>query len=495
MDNNNLTKKISTNLIWRLLERFGAQGVTFIVSIVLARLLDPEVYGTIALITVITSILQVFVDSGLGTALIQKKNADDIDFSSVFYFNFLICFFIYFILYLFAPVIANFYNMQEIIPVIRTLGLIIIISGFKNIQNAYVSRNLMFKNYFFSTLGGTIIAAFVGIYMAYSGYGVWALVGQNLANQFIGTLILWFTVKWRPKKVFSWNRLKKLFSYGWKLLISSLIDTIWINLRNLIVGKIYTTEDLAFYNKGEEYPKYVTVALNSSIDSVLLPVMSAEQDDTERVKAMTRRAITTSSFVLWPIMMGLAFCAEPLVSLLLTDKWLPAVPYLRIFCLVYVFYPIHTANLNAIKAMGRSDLYLKLEICKKCVNLAIILITLNLGVFYIALGSILGSIVNQIINSFPNRKLMRYSYKEQIIDILPYILLSLFMGVIVSMITNLNLPSWLTLLIQVPLGIIIYLGGACLLKFEAWNYCINIVNQYIHINLGVRKIINKRGNK
>lgn len=495
MDNSNLTKKVSTNLMWRLLERFGAQGVTFIVSIVLARLLDPEVYGTIALITVITSILQVFVDSGLGTALIQKKNADDIDFSSVFYFNFLICIFIYFILYLFAPLIANFYNMPEIIPVIRALGLIIIISGFKNIQNAYVSRNLMFKNYFFSTLGGTIIAAFVGIYMAYSDYGVWALVGQNLANQFVGTLILWFTVKWRPQKVFSWNRLKKLFSYGWKLLISSLIDTIWINLRNLIVGKIYTTEDLAFYNKGEEYPKYATVALNSSIDSVLLPVMSAEQDDAGRVKAMTRRAITTSSFVLWPIMMGLAFCAEPLVLLLLTDKWLPAVPYLRIFCFVYAFYPIHTANLNAIKAMGRSDLYLKLEICKKCVNLAIILITLNFGVFYIALGSILGSIVNQIINSFPNRKLMHYAYKEQIIDILPYILLSLFMGVIVLMITNLNLPSWLTLLIQVPLGMVIYLGGACLLKFEAWNYCINIVNQYLHINLGVRKIINKRGNK
>lgn len=279
------SKQITSNLIWRLLERFGAQGVTLIVSIVLARILDPKIYGIIALITVITTILQVFIDSGLGTALIQKKNADSLDFSTVFYFNFVMCILLYIILFFAAPFIADFYKMLELVPVIRVLGLILLISGFKNIQNAYVSRHLLFKKYFFATLGGTITAAFVGIIMAYNGLGIWALVAQNLVNQLIDTIILWITVKWRPTREFSLDRLKKLFSYASKLLLSSLLDTVWGQLRQLIIGKKYSSTDLAFYNKGNEYPNYAVIALNSSIDSVLLPVMSKEQDNPQKCKS------------------------------------------------------------------------------------------------------------------------------------------------------------------------------------------------------------------
>ena len=198
--------------------------------------------------------------------------------------------------------------------------------------------------------------------MAYSGYGAWALVVQNLFNATIDTIILWITVKWYPKWEFSFSRLKVLYSYGWKLLVSTLLDRIWIQLRQLIIGIKYSTEDLAFYNKGHEFPEYATTAINSSIDSVLLPVMSKVQDSKEQVKMMTRRAIRVSSYVMWPVMMGLAACAEPLIRVLITDKWMFAVPYLRIFCITYAFYPIHTANLNAIKAVGRSDIFLKLEI-------------------------------------------------------------------------------------------------------------------------------------
>mgnify|MGYP002533427683 CR=1 FL=1 len=472
-------KVVTSNLIWRLLERFGAQGVTFIVSIVLARVLEPSVYGTVALITIITTILQVFVDSGLGTALIQKKDADSLDFSTVFYFNFLVCIVLYIGLFAFAPYIANFYNNMDLVPVIRVLGLILVISGFKNIQNAYVSKYLLFKLYFFATLGGTITAGIVGIWMVYHGYGIWALVVQNIVNQGFDTIILWVLVKWRPTKEFSISRLRNLFSYAWKLLLSSLLDTVWGQLRQLIIGKIYSTNDLAYYNKGNEFPNYTTLALNSSIDSVLLPVMSQAQDSIDEVRSMTRRAIKTSSFILWPMMMGLAGCSSSFICLVLTDKWLPCVPYLIIFCIVYAFYPIHTANLNAIKALGRSDLFLILEIIKKILNLLVILLTVQFGPFYMALGSIFVSVCSQIINSWPNRKLLNYKYQEQIMDIFPYIVMSVLMAGIVYSIELLNLPNLVTIGIQIPVGIIFYIGVSWILKIDSFVYCINILKKYV----------------
>jgi len=472
-------ENVSSNLLWRLLERFGAQGVTLIVSIVLARVLDTEVYGTVALVTVITTILQVFVDCGLGSALIQKKNTDSLDFSTVFYFNFLVCVILYIGLFLLAPSISKFYKRPVLTSLIRVSGLILIISGFKNIQNAYVSRHLLFKKYFFATLGGTLTAAFIGIYMAYNGMGVWSLVTQNLVNQFIDTLILWFVVKWRPTLEFSFQRLKGLFSYSWKLLISSLLDTLWNQLRQLIIGKRYSSNDLAFYNKGNEYPYYATLALNSSIDSVLLPVLSSAQDNVYEVKVMTRRAIKTSSYILWPIMMGLAACSKTLISVILTDKWLPAVPYLIIFCIVYAFYPIHTANLNAIKALGRSDLFLKLEVIKKILNLLIIFSTMWYGVFWLAFGSIIGSILGQLINSWPNRELLNYRYKEQILDILPYIVISVSMSLVVYSLSFLNLANWQILFLQISVGVIFYVSISYILKIDSFHYCINIVKKLI----------------
>ena len=420
-----MNKKITKNLLWKFLEKFGAQFVSFIVSIILARLLDPIVYGTIALVTVITTLLQVFIDSGLGVSLIQRKNSDDLDFSTVFYFNFLLCIVLYIGLFFCAPMIARFYEIAELTPIIRVLGLTLIISGVRSIQQSYVSKHLMFKKFFFSTFGGTVVSAIIGIWMAYKGYGVWALVFQTLSNQLIGTIILWITVKWRPKLMFSFKRLKGLFSFGWKILVSSLLETLWKDLSQLIIGKKYTTKDLAFYNKGKQFPQLATDALNGSIDSILLPTMSEVQDDTERVKSMTRRSIKISSFVLWPMMIGLAACAEPFISFVLTDKWLFAVPFMQIFCIIYAFYPIHTANLNAIKAMGRSDLFLILEIIKKSVSLILILSSMWFGVLAMALSSLVGSLCSQIINSWPNKKLLNYSYLEQIKDILPSLLIAL----------------------------------------------------------------------
>ena len=466
---------VISGFFWRFAERCGAQGVTFVVSIVLARLLDPSVYGTVALVTVFTTIMQVFVDSGMGSALIQKKDADDLDFSSVFYFNLMMCSVLYLIMFVAAPFIAAFYKTPELTSVVRVLSLILIISGVKNVQQAYVSKNMLFKKFFFSTLGGTIGAAIVGITMAYLGFGVWALVAQMLFNTAVDTTILWITVKWRPKKMFSLHRLKGLFSYGWKLLVSSLIDTVYKDLSQLIIGKRYTKSNLAQYNQGNKMPAFFVSNINSSIDSVLLPTMSKSQDDPAIVKSMTRRAIKTSTYIIMPFMVGLAVCAEPLVSLILTDKWMPCVPFLRIFCFSYAFWPIHTANLNAIKAMGRSDMYLILEILKKAIGLIAILITMWISVMAMAYSLIVTSIISQLINSYPNKKLLNYSYVQQFKDMLPQIGASLFMGAVVYCVQFLGFNSLITLLIQVPVGVLLYVGISKVFYIDSFEYVIATV--------------------
>lgn len=472
-------KKVFNNFIWRFLERVGAQGVTFIVSIVLARLLDPSVYGTVALVTVFTSIMQVFIDSGLGNALIQKKDADDLDFSSVFYFNITVCICLYLVMFIAAPYIAAFYKIPELKSVIRVLSLTLIISGVKNIQQAYVSRNLLFRKFFYATLGGTIGAAVVGIWMAYKGAGVWALVAQNLFNATVDTIILWITVKWRPKRVFSFERLRGLLSYGWKLLASALLETLYKDLRSLIIGKLYTPDDLAFYNRGQQFPNLIVTNINASIDSVLLPIMAAEQDDRTRVRSMTRRAIKTSTYLMMPLMMGLAVCAEPIVRIVLTEKWLPCVFYMRIFCFTCAFYPIHTSNLNAIKAMGRSDLFLRLEVVKKIVGLIALFSTMFISVKAMALSALVISVLSQIINSWPNRKLLGYRYLDQVMDMLPQICLSCIMGIIVYSVSFFKLGDIAMLLIQVPLGALIYIFGSRLFHIDSFEYLLGIIRSVI----------------
>ena len=470
--------KVISNFIWRFAERCGAQLVSFVVSIVLARLLEPSVYGTVALVTVFTTILQVFIDSGLGTALIQKKNADDLDYSSVFYFNFVVCIILYLGMFIAAPYIAKFYGNMSLIPVIRVISLTLIISGVKNIQQAYVSSNMLFKRFFFSTIGGTIVSAFVGIFMAYIGMGVWALVAQQLSNAMIDTMILWITVKWRPKAVFSWERLKSLLAYGWKLLVAVLLDTVYNNLRNLVIGKMYSSADLAFYNQGDKFPKIIVTNINTSIDSVLLPTMSSEQDNKARVKEMTRRAIKTSTYIMAPLMMGLAFCAKTVVELVLTQKWLPCVPFLQIFCITYMFYPVHTANLIAIKAMGRSDIFLKLEIIKKIVGMSLLLSTMWFGVMAMAYSLLVSCVLSQIINSWPNKQLLGYGYLEQLRDLIPGVILAVIMGICVYFIGYINLPNIIVLIIQVIVGATIYIVMSIVFRLESFLYLWNMVKTY-----------------
>lgn len=467
--------KALSGLMWSFLEKFGAQCVTLVVSIVLARLLEPDVFGMIGIVTVFMAVLNVFVDSGLGNALIQKKDADAVDFSSVFFFNILMCTALYLLLFLTAPLIAKFFKLPELSPVIRMMGLTLIFSGINNVQKAFVARHLKFKRFFFATLGGTLGAAAVGIFMAVKGYGVWALVGQSLFSSLANTVILWITVKWRPVWKFSGERFKGLFFYGWKLLAASLIGTIYNNLRQLIIGKMYSAESLAFYNRGYMIPNTFVGSVSSAIDSVLLPVLASAQDDKEAVMAITRRSVRISAYVMWPIMMGIAACSEALISVLLTDKWLPSAPFIIIFCITYAFQPLESANLNAIKALGRSDIYLKLDLIRKTIGFTILVSTMWFGPLVMALSNLFFAVINQIINIYPNKKLLSYSYRQQMSDFLPSMFLAAVMFAIVYSVKLFGLANWLTLLIQVPTGVLVYFAGSKLFKFDSFDYIVNTV--------------------
>ena len=471
-----MSKSVSSNFIWRLLEKIGAQGVTLAVSIVLARLLNPETYGEIAIVTVFVSFCSIFIDGGFPAALIQKKDSDDVDFSSVFFLNIIICLVLYLLLFFCSPIIASYYSMDILTKVIRIQSLTLIISAFKSIQVTYVQKTMQFKKFFFSTLGGTIVAAFVGIWMAYNGYGIWALVVQGLVNNLIDTIILWITVRWKPKLMFSFDRIKRLFSYGWKLLISNIVYNSYADLRQLIIGKVYTTEDLAYYNKGLQFPKLMYEITGNSLNSVLFPAMALQQDDKNEIKKIVKKTIKLTSYIVSPMMVGMAVVATAFISILLGEKWLFCVPYLQIFCLMYAISSgIGAANQNALKAIGKSNLLLIIEIVKCTVDIVILLISMNFGVFAIAIGMALGTFSRTFICAFPAKKYYNYSYAEQIIDMLPNLFITIIMGVLVYAISFISLNSYLIFGIQVILGVFVYLLLSIITNNESFKYIVSLI--------------------
>lgn len=473
----NPNKTIISSLVFKLLERCGYQGVAFVVQIILARLLDPTDYGVLTILTVFIAVSQVFVQSGLNTALIQRKDVTDKDFSSVFYISLTISVVIYGGLFFSAGFIADFYKMPQLKNILRVLALILIPGAFNSIQNAKIAREMRFKQLMFCTFGAVIVSGTVGITMAYMGFGVWALVWQQLSNQISICILMLFVVKWRPKFVCEINRVKVLFSFGWKLLCSSLIDTIYQNLQSLVIGKKYDSGTLGYFNRGRQFPDLIITNINGAIQSVMLPALSKQQDDKLKMKSMMRRSIVTSSFIIFPMLTILAVCADSLISILLTDKWLSCVPYLRIFCFIYAFWPIHTANLQAINAMGRSDLFLKLEVIKKSYGLITLVITVFLfeSPMAIAMGSAVTTIISCFVNAAPNKKLLNYSYFEQMKDIIPQMVCSFVMAALIYCVKFLELSNVLTLAIQCVSGGIIYIFLSEIFKLECYLYIKNMV--------------------
>lgn len=469
---------IISNLFWKFSERIGAQVVSFVVTVVLARLLLPAEYGLIAMVTVFITIANAFVSSGIGIALIQKKDADNLDFSSIFFLNICLSIILYSIIFASAPIVANFYGYKVLTPVMRVMGLIVIVAAMQTVQQAYVSRNLIFKKFFFSTLGGTLVSAVAGIVMAFMGFGLWALVVQYMLDTTVNTIILWFTVKWRPQAQFSIKRVKSLFFFGWKLLCAGLLNTLAGQLGQLVIGKMYTSSDLAYYNKGLQIPALIMDNINTSISAVMFSVVSKTQDDLERLKTLTRQTIRVSSYFVFPMMIGLAVVAEPLVKLLLTEKWIFCAPYLRIGCFAYAVQIIQIAIQNAIMALGRSDVFLKMDIIRKVLFVLLLLFVMKHGVMAIALISIATGTISVIMVAIVSNHMIAYSYREHIHDNLPILFASLIMGVMVYLLNFLGFSDIITMCIQVPVGIISYLLLSKLFMFEGFALTVEYLNKF-----------------
>lgn len=472
------------NLSWKFAERIAAQLVTVIVSIILARMLTPQDYGIIAIVTIFITFANVFVSDGFGSALIQKKEVDALDYSSVLYFNIIFSIVLYAILFFCAPLIASFYGdgYEILTPVLRVLGLRIIVSAVNSVQQAYVSRKMIFKKFFWSTLIGTVLSAVVGIGMAYSGFGVWALVGQYLTNTTVGTVTLAVSLRKKPILSFSFKRLKGMVGYGSKILGTSLLITGYQEIRALIIGKVYSSEDLAYYDKGRQFPNLIVTNINTSIGAVLFPKMAQEQDDKTRIREITRKSIRFSSYLMCPLMLGLAAVAEPFVKIVLTDKWLPCVTLLQIFCVVYLFQPIHTANMQAIKAIGRSDVYLKLEIIKKVIELVVLLIVMWISVEAIVVSMAILTMAFTFVNAYPNKKLLNYSFKQQMGDILPSVCMSLVMAVIVYFFGKIPMNAYISFGVQIILGMIVYFALSLITKNSELKYFINLIKKKKEVN-------------
>ncbi|MBI0577476.1 lipopolysaccharide biosynthesis protein [Neobacillus cucumis] len=490
MGENNLKNRVMSGLFWTFGERILTQGVSFVLSIILARLLMPSEYGEVALILVFINLASVFVSQGIGESLIQKKDADETDFSTIFYCSFIISILLYIILFFTAPYIAIFYDNSDLIWVLRTLALVLPVSSISTVQQAYVSKKMMFKKFFFSNLGGTLVSGFIGIVMAYYGFGIWALVAQYLLNTVVGTIVLFFTIQWRPRLLFSITSAKELIGFAWKLVTADFINIGYNELRSLIIGKIYTMADLAYYNRGNQFPSLIISNINTAISKVVFPAMSEVNDNISRLKTVTRRSMKITSYLILPLMIGLMCVANSLIRVLLTEKWLFAVPFLQICCVYWLFQPMQTANWQAIKALGRSDLLMNLEILKKVIGVTMLLISMNISVYALTISNAVFAGISMIINMIPNKKLINYSMAEQFRDLAPPLLLSITMGGIIYTLSWISLPALAILGLQVLCGGIIYVGASYIFQLDSFIYLSEMIIKKVSKNnkVNIRRI-------
>lgn len=469
------------SLLWKLLERFSVQGSQFLIQIILSRLLSPEHYGALAIMMIFVAMANVIIQNGFAIALVQNKNTDETDFSSVFWTVLLLSVIIYFILFFSIPYIVSYYKMQYLEDPFRVICLMLIPGSLNSVQLAIIRRKMDFKIEFTSNVVSIFVSGGIGIVCAYNGMGLWALVIQTLLNTTISSFTMWKIVKWRPQFIYNIDRVILLFSYGYKLVFAGLLETFSLNLSGFIIGAKYSTTALGYYTRGNQFPNALMSILNASVQSVLLPALSALQDNKEKAKSLMRQSIILSSFIVFPMMAGLAGISRSMVILLLTNKWIDCVPYIQIFCFTYAFWPIHTSNLQAINAMGRSDIYLKLEVYKKIIGWTALIFSIyffNNPIAIAAVGMLTG-LISCFINCYPNKKLLGYSYSEQMKDIFPYLSLSLVMYILMLSMSTMFDNNILSILISSTLGIFFYLSFSYVLKLEAY---LIIYNKIRHID-------------
>ena len=477
MDTASLRGKTFKGVFWKFFERSFAQMVSLLVSIILARILDPDNYVLISIVTIFFTFANAIISGGLSTALIQKKDADQKDYSSVFWVSSAIALLIYAILSLAAPLIADLYGRGDLVAVIRVMGVVLIINNAKSVFGAYISSHLMFRRAFYVIITSSIISAIVGITMALKGYGVWALVFQQISAGVVDLVLFALITRLRILFYVSLARVKQLFKYGSGIFAATIIGVIYEEISPLIIGLKFESSHLSFYDKGKSFPSLINSACNDTLMAVLFPVMTKVQDDLGKVLALTRRFIKTSSFLVFPLMMGFFCVADTFVSVILTDKWMPATIYIRIFAMNYLLNFVQMGNLQAIKAIGRSDIIFKLECIKKTIYTIVLFVFILFAKspVVIALAAVVNVVIATLINTRPNRKLIGYSYADQIRDVLPNFLLSLLMGVVVVLLGFVPIAKPLLLVVQVLGGAMTYGLLAILLKNESFFYMFDLV--------------------
>ena len=472
-----LKKKTVKGVAWTSLNQVLNIGFGFVIGVILARILSPEDYGLLAMIAVFNSVAIAFLDSGFGTALIRKPDLTENDNSTAFYFNIVAGVILFSIIWLIAPWVAQFYEKPILTPLMRAEGSLLIISSFRIVQGTQLTRALNFKAIAMINVSSQVIAGIIAILAAYRGFGVWSLVLQHIGASIIGLVLLWIISPWRPRGKWDSSSFRYLWGFGSKLLASGLLDRIYSNIYPIIIGKFFSAADLGQYSRAKGYANLPSQTLTGVLQQVTFPVLSQIQEDTKRLGNSYRRMLRFSVFIVFPIMIGMAVLAHPLVIALVTDKWSQCVPYLQVICLASMWYPVHAINLNLLQVKGRSDLFLRLEIIKKAIVTVAVFICVPFGIMGICIGSVCTSIICLAINTYYTGKLINVGFVRQMMDMAPTLLASLAMGATVYFAVMPFDNNWVKLAIGIPLGIVLYLTIAKVFRMPELQEALDIIHR------------------
>lgn len=478
---NKLIKKTSSGVAWNYLERLLAQGINLLVTIILSRLIAPEFFGAISIATIMINICNIFISNGFANSLIQAKEVDTPMYNAIFYYGFISSILLYLLIYFLSPIVSNFYDLQILTPVLRFMGLRIPIASINAVQHAYLVRRLEFKKFFMATLSSAVVSAIVGIGMAYGGYGIWALATQFLTSSIIDTIVLLFVCNWRPGREVAWIKSLKLFSFGTKMLVAALIKNIYSEISGLIVGKRFSVKDLAYYTKGKQFPNIIVTNLNSSLSRVLFSTMSKFQDEQKRIKAMLRRSLKINVYIVVPLMVGMFACSTPIIRLLLTDSWSGSIPYLRLFCIVFLLKSIQNVYFQAFNSLGKSGLTLKIEVFSTVFGVATLLFAVFVlkNIYLVVVAMCLECLLSVVLCCFFSRKLLAYSLREQGKDLMPVMLIGALMGIIVWGVGYLIHNLFIRLLLQIFIGVLVYVLFSKLFKIDSFGYLLKIIQNMV----------------
>lgn len=470
----NLKKETTKGVFWSLIERFGTQGVQFLVMLVMARLLSPNDYGVVGMLVVFVAIAQAFVDGGFSQALIRKKDRTEVDNSTVFYFNIVVSVLLYLIFYLFAPCVSKFYNMPTLTPFMRVICLSIIINAFGVVQRALFNANIDFKAQAKASLIAIVISGAIGITLAFRGFGPWALVWQQLSNLVVNTLFLWIYSEWRPILAYSWKSFNELFSFGSKLLATSLLNAIYNNIQTIVIGKLYAAKSLGLYTRAAHFADLPSQQFTSVFMRVTFPVLCKVQDDLERLTSVYRRMLRVSAYIVFPLLIGMAAVAHPMIRVFIGEQWIECAYMLQIICFAEMWYPIHAINLDILQVSGRSDLFLKIEIYKKIVSLALLAISAPFGIIAMCYSNLLSSLICLYINTYYSSKILGISLLSQLKDLFPTISLAMVMFVIVQVVIFFISNVFAQLVVGIIVGVIVYISLSYILRFSELKELISL---------------------